>query len=157
MQVVLLLACFFLPTVKVSMLFAASLFSGLLCAAGYRKGHVLLSYIAVSLLSMIFINNYIIPISYILFFGAYGIVHFATKAKKNIAKYAIRFVYLFVGLTALYFIFTAVFAQSPLLSAPYIYFLPVGVIVGYILFQILYDMVIQEFFKHKYLSDLISK
>ena len=155
-QVVLLLVCLVLPTVKVSMLFAASLLNGIMCAAGYKKSHVLLSFVAVSLLSMIFISNYIIPVSYILFFGGYGIVHFLSISKKSIVKQIIRFVYLIVGLGAIYLLFKAIFAQSILFAVPYIYFLPLGIILGYVLSQIVYEMVIKEFFNHKYLAKLVN-
>lgn len=156
LQVVLLLAAMVLPTVKLSMLFAASIFSGILCAGGYHKLHVLLSFAAVGLLSVILIPNYIIPISYIIFFGAYGIVHFATKAKKLPIKQLLRFAYFGAGVTALYFIFKSLVVDSKILSSPYIYFMPLALILGYIVFQVVYDKVIQEFYKNKYLSNLIS-
>lgn len=138
-----------------SMLFAASLLNGLLISAGYKKRHVLISFIAVSILSMIFISNYIIPASYILFFGGYGMVHFASISKKSVLRQVVRFAYLILGLGVLYVIFTKLFAQSIFFAVPYIYFLPVIIIAGYILLQILYDMVIKEFFKYKYLKSLI--
>ena len=156
LQVALLLAAMVLPTVKISMLFAASVFSGILCAGGYKKLHVLLSFAAAGLLSVILIPNYIIPVSYIIFFGAYGIVHFATKLKKLPIRQLLRFAYLGAGVTALYFIFRSLAANSKMLSAPYIYFMPIALFLGYIAFQIVYDKVIQEFYKNKYLSNLIS-
>ncbi|MEX1378062.1 MAG: hypothetical protein AB1Z23_11405 [Eubacteriales bacterium] len=157
LQVVLLLAALILPTVKISMLFAASIISGILCAGGYKKMHVLLSFAAASILSLVLISNYIIPISYIMFFGAYGIVHFITKPKKLIIKELIRFIYLFAAICVLYFVFKSMVINSQLLSVPYVYFVPAAVILGYVIFQILYDKVVQEFFKNRYLSDLISE
>ncbi len=92
----------------------------------------------------------------ILFFGGYGIVHFASKPKKQFVKQLIRFAYLAIGSAALYLLFSSFFKGTLLLKVPYIYFLPAVAAVGYILFQLLYDMVIKEFFKNNYLSSLIS-
>ena len=156
LQIVILLLTLVLPTVKLSMLFLASLLNGLLCSAGYKKRHVFMSFISVSILSMLLISNYIIPASYILFFGGYGIVHFASKPKKQFVKQLIRFAYLAIGSAALYLLFSSFFKGTLLLKVPYIYFLPAVAAVGYILFQLLYDMVIKEFFKNNYLSSLIS-
>jgi len=93
--------------------------------------------------------------SYILFFGAYGIIHFATKAKSAVVKQTIRFVYFIAGTAILFFTFKAVFTVSPFFAEPYIYFLPFAAAAGYLLFQLLYDMLIKEFFKNKYLYSLI--
>ena len=156
LQTALLLMSAILPSVKVSVLFAASIFNGLLCSAGYNKRHVFMSFISVGILSLIFIPNYIIPVSYILFFGAYGIVHFATKAKGLFVKQTIRFAYLAAGSAALFFIFKAFFSAMPLFNKPYIYFLPIALAVGYLAFQLVYDMVIKEYFKNQVLSSLIA-
>jgi|GEM_PF-4771439 len=155
MQVLAMLACMLLPTAKLSMLFVASLLNGILCSAGYKKGLVLLSFVATSSLAIILIPNYIIPVSYILFFGGYGVMHFASISKTPVIKHVIRFGYLIISISALYFIFKALFLESVLFAVPYIYFLPVGIIIGYIIYQILYDMIIKEFYRHKYLADLI--
>ncbi len=154
-QIVLLLISFILPTVKISLLFVVSIFNGLLCSAGYRKSYVFLSFTSVSVLSLIFISNYIIPVSYILFFGAYGIIHFLSISKKPFLKQILRFAYLTAGLGLLYLIFTTLLSDSIILSVPYVYFVPAVIVVGYLLFQFLFDMVIKEFYKHTYLSDLI--
>jgi len=154
-QVVLMLICLLLPTVKISMLFAASLLNGIMCAAGYKKSQVLVSYSTAGILSMLIVSNRIIPVAYLIFFGAYGIVHYLSIYKGIVIKQTIRFTYLALGMTVFYLLFKGVVSSSQLLHAPYIYFIPVGIIIGYILFQILYEMIIKEFFRHKYLADLI--
>lgn len=156
LQVCLLLVCLVLPTVKISMLFCASILNGVMCSAGYKKSFVFLSFIATSALSILLISSYIIPVAYILFFGGYGIVHYASIDKKPLVKQIIRYGYLVAGVGALYLIFKSLFASSMLLTTPYIYFLPIIIVIGYMGFQIVYNVVIKQLSRNSYFSRLIA-
>jgi len=155
LQVVLMFMCLMLPTVKVSMLFIASLLNGIMCAAGYEKKYVFISYCATGIVSLLIVSNYIIPIGYIIFFGGYGLMHYASMDRNFIVKQLIRFAYLVAGLEIVYMAFSSTIFASILVKEPYVYFLPVVIVGGYFVFQILYDMVIKEIFRIKSLSKLL--
>lgn len=157
LQVSLLFAAVVLPTVKISMLFIASLLNGIMCAAGYEKKYVFISFCAAGILSLLLVSNYIIPIGYILFFGGYGLMHYVSIDKNFFVKQLIRFAYLIAGLEIIYMAFSSTIFASILVKAPYVYFLPVVIIGGYFVFQFLYDMVIKEIFKIKPLSKFLAQ
>jgi len=157
LQTGLLVLCLVLPTIKISMLFASSLFNGMMCAAGYKKRHVFMSFVVVSVLSLILIPNYIIPAAYIALFGGYGIIHIFSAGKRPIIKQLIRYAYLAVGASALFLLFKSLFISSPALIAPYVYFIPPAIIAGYFVFQIIYDKLLKEFFRNSYLRGLLSE
>jgi len=157
LQTGLLLLCIILPTIKISMLFAVSLFNGLMCAAGYKKRHVFMSFIVVSILSFILIPNYIIPAAYIALFGGYGIIHIFSAGKRPLIKQVIRYLYLAAGACALFLLFKSLFLNSPVCAVPYVYFLPIAIVAGYFFYQILYDKLLKEFFRNSYLLGLLSE
>lgn len=155
LQVALLFMAMILPTAKISMLFIASLLNGIMCAAGYEKKYVFISFGATGILSLLLISNYIIPIGYIIFFGGYGLMHYASIERNFVVKQLIRFAYLVAGLEIIYMAFSSTIFASLLMQPPYVYFLPIVIIGSYIVFQMLYDMVIKEIFKIKSLSKLL--
>lgn len=157
LQVALIFMSMLLPTIKISMLFVASLLNGVMCAAGYEKKYVFISYCATGILSLVVTNNYIIPIGYIIFFGGYGLMHYASMERSFIVKQLIRFAYLVAGLEIIYMAFSSTIFASLLVQPPYVYFLPVLIVGAYFAFQILYDMVIKEIYKIKPLSKLLTE
>lgn len=149
LQVCILLISMAVPTIKLSMLFLASILNGIMCMAGHQKRYVLLSYIATGALSILLIPNYIIPAAYILLFGGYGIVHFMCIDKKVYIQQIVRYSYLALSISLFYILFRGMLATSALLSPPIIYFVLLGIAILYPIFQMIYNMVLNRLFAIK--------
>ncbi len=144
LQVITLLIIYVIPTIKFALLFAVSLYIGIIIRIGIKKKVAVISYIASSLLVLFLIRIADIIILYIAFFGWYGIVHESTKHFNFFKKQLIRWICFLISAILLYLAVTFIISFN-IIYALWIYSLA-GIAV-FILLQILYELCIREIIK----------
>ena len=105
--VVFILLASFLPTLKLTFLFASSIVMAI-CLLRYKFTVYLASFIAVSLLSLFIVPNKFIPLAFFGLFGNYPAIKLWIERIKNISlEYVIKFVVANVYLFVIYIVLKA--------------------------------------------------
>ncbi len=144
LQVITLLLIYVIPTIKLALLFAVSLYSGILLRVGVKRITIFLSYIATAALILILINIVDITALFIVFFGWYSLLHEGTRKVSSIKKQIVRWVGFIASFAILYFAFTLLITFE-IAYALWIYAL--AGVVAFIALQILYEMCVKEFIR----------
>ncbi len=152
-QVILLIICMSIPSARLSLLCVISAIHGLFYRAGYKVSHILISFIAVSVISYIFMMNPTTYLAYVCFFGLYGIIHHLFRFKSFWVKQLIRWSYFILALGIGYLILTLLI-NAPFVSQVSIYLLLAAMIAGFAVFQFAYELVITIVLNHPYLRKL---
>ena len=141
LQVITLLIIYVIPTIKLALLFAVSLYSGILLRIGVKKTTIIISYIVSSALILFLIRIVDVTALYIVFFGWYGLVHQETIHIGSFKKQIIRWISFIAAAAVLYFAFTY------LVSFEIAYALWIYALIGigaFIIMQILYELCVKE-------------
>lgn len=141
LQVVTLLVIYIVPTIKLALLFASSVYLGVMLRIGTHKTTGIITYIASSVLILLLIHVVEIKALYIAFFGWYGIVHESTKHHKMLKKQIIRWISFILAGVLLYLAFTF-FIKIELQYALYLY--AIFAVIGFAVMQVIYELFIRE-------------
>ncbi len=141
LQVLTLLIIYVIPTIKLALLFAVSLYSGILLRIGIKKNTIIISYIASCALIIFLIRIVDVSILFIIFFGIYGLVHESTKHYSILKKQLVRWGCFFISAALLYFAVTYIISIE-IVYALWIYALIC--IATFVAMQILYEICVRE-------------
>lgn len=141
LQVITLLIIYVVPTIKLALLFASSLYLGVLLRLGVKKTTGILSFVVSSALILFLVHVVDITVMYIAFFGWYGIVHESTKHLKMSTKQIIRWV-CFILSAALLYVGVTYFIKIDLKYALYLY--AIFGVLAFAVMQVLYELCTRE-------------
>lgn len=145
LQLTTLLLVFIIPTIKLSLLVAVSLYSGVLLRVGVNNKTILISYITTSILSVfMLISVPQILIAYIAFFGSYSLIHEISKNMPLVKKQLIRWGAFIVSMTIMYIIINFI---VPIELNYALSLIAVIAVVAFIIYQLFYEFIIKEFIK----------
>jgi hypothetical protein len=141
LQVITLLIVYIFPTIKLALLFASSLYLGVILRLGIHKSIGIITYIASSALILLFVHVVEIKALYIAFFGWYGIIYESTNHLKTLPKQAFRWLSFILACAILYFAVTFLI-KIDLQYALYLY--AIFGVIGFVAMQVLYELCIKE-------------
>ena len=102
LQVLTLLLAYVIPTIKLALLFAASVYTGVLLRISFKKQALLAAYIAAAVLAVLLIQIPEIQVGFAVFFGWYPLVHEVTKPLTPISRQAVRWAGFLLAAAAMY-------------------------------------------------------
>ena len=149
LQILTLLIVYLLPTIKLTLLVAVSLYSGILLRIGVKKKAVLVAYIAASILMILLIQVPQIQIAFIAFFGWYGLMHESTRNMPLLKKQLIRWAGFFVSMTVLYLIIRFV---VPIELNYALWIIALAGTLAFLAFQFAFEIVVKEFIKMTHIN-----
>jgi hypothetical protein len=144
LQILTLLLAYVLPTIKLALLFAACLYSGVLLRIGIKYKVVLLAYVSSVVLTVFIIQIPQIQVTFAAFFGWYGILHEATKSKRRVKQQSLRWLGFATAAATLYVLITYV------VHIELEYALWLMALLGaaaFIAMQLIYEFAVREFVK----------
>ena len=144
LQILTLLLAYVIPTIKLAVLFAASLYAGILLRIGIKKRVVLVSYLSSVILTIFLVQIPQIQVTFAAFFGWYGILHEATKSMRLLKQQAVRWAGFAASVAVLYFLITYI------IHIELAYALWVMALLGaaaFAIMQLLYEFTVKEFIK----------
>jgi hypothetical protein len=144
LQVVTLFIVYVIPTIKFALLFASSLYIGIMLRIGIKRITVLISYIASCLLIVFLIQITDITAFFIAFFGWYGILHEATGNLGKVKKQIYRWLGFLLSGALLYLAFTYLIS-IPIERSIFLYGIVAAVL--FMAMQIFYELCITELVK----------
>ena len=142
LQVITLLIAYIVPTIKLALLFASSVYSGILIRIGFSKKAVTVSFFAASILTVFLIQIAEIQAAFIAFFGWYGLIHEATKNMGLIKKQAVRWLCFLASAALMYIGLTYI---VPIQINYSIWIITLAFSAAFILMQFLYEFTVREF------------
>ncbi|MBQ4527109.1 MAG: hypothetical protein II998_03460 [Clostridia bacterium] len=147
LTMVFLFAACYLP-ISIVLLFVSSVVSAV-CILKYKTGTAIISYFAVSFLSLFILSDKLIAFAYIVIFGIYPVVkYFVEKLKNIIGEYIIKFIIWNVELFAVYVVLSA-FGQEDLMSIANFWFWLGGIIL-LAAYDLVFGMFINGFYRTYY-------
>ena len=150
--IVMILLASFVPNIKLTFLFASSIVMAI-CLLRYKLSVYLVSFIAVSLLSLFIVPNKFIPLAFFAFFGNYPLLKLYIERIKNIAlEYFVKFIAANIYLFAVYIILKAL-GEAAFFDFNIIVLYTIGIALM-LFYDLAFSFVINAFYKtyYKYLK-----
>ncbi len=144
----MLLIASIVPNVKLSLLFASSIAMAI-CLLRYKTSSYLISFLAVSLLSLFIAPNKFLPLAFLAFFGNYPLVKLYIEKIKNIyLEYFIKFIAANIYLFAIYIILKAL-GEASFFDFSLIVLYIVGIVMM-LFYDLAFSFIINAFYKTYY-------
>lgn len=149
LQVLTLLLAYVIPTIKLALLFAASVYPGVLLRIGVKKRAVFTSYISAAVLTVLLVQIPEIQAGFAVFFGWYGLLHESTKNIRPIKRQVLRWAGFLAAALAFYV------AILYFVNIQFKYALWVMALLGaaaFVIMQFIYEFTVKEFIKASKIS-----
>ncbi len=153
-QIITLLIAYVVPTIKLALLFAVSLYPGILLHIGFDKKAVFASFAASAILLVFLIQIPELQGGFIAFFGWYALVHEGTKKMARIKKQLIRWALFAVSAGLMYLVVRFVF---PLELKYELWIIAITGAVAFIAMQAIYELCVREIIRRTKIKSINGK
>jgi hypothetical protein len=144
LQIITLLISYIIPTIKLALLFAASVYPGVLLRIGVKRRTVASSFLASAALAVFLVQVPEIQAGFIALFGWYAILHEGTKHMHKIRQQLIRWAGFIAAAGLVYIAFTYI---VPIEIGYALWIIALAGIAAFIAMQLLYEFTVRELIK----------
>ncbi len=144
LQIITLLISYIMPTIKLALLFAASVYPGVLLRIGVKRRTIVASFFASAALVVFLVQVPEIQAGFIALFGWYALLHESTKHMHKISQQLIRWTGFMLAAGGMYLAFTYI---VPIEIGYALWIVALAGVAAFALMQILYELVVCEVIK----------
>jgi hypothetical protein len=144
LQVITLLISYIIPTIKLALLFAASIYPGVLLRIGISRRTIAVSYLASAALVIFLVQVPEMQAGYALLFGWYALLHESTRQMPFAKQQLIRWAGFILSAGLFYLAVTYILAIE---TGYALWIIALAGAAAYVMMQAVYELVVREVIK----------